>query len=71
MLILTMYKVGVKGGQESRSINGDRVTWEALDNLQLLSRLLAWGSKTEEGVLVFKARRYIKRHPAYIPKVIA
>jgi hypothetical protein len=26
MLILTIYKVGVNGGQESRSINGDRVT---------------------------------------------
>jgi len=30
MLILTINKVGVKSGQESRSINGDRVTWQTL-----------------------------------------
>ncbi len=30
MLILTIYKVGIKGGQGSHSINGNRVTRQAL-----------------------------------------
>jgi len=30
MLILTINKVGARGGQESRSINGNRVTSQAL-----------------------------------------